>query len=489
MKAKLSKKDDQFRDLALNGNMGRLMMQVCLPLTLYQCLNTIFRMFDTMLAARISSSAVTTVAYLSQISTMLSAVGAGLAVGAGIKISEAFGAGKYELVKKRVSTVFAICALVCGAILLVFVPFAPSLLKLFGTPDRLIAQGSTYFIIELFGMVVTFFNNVYISIERSRGNSNRIFRLNIAVAITKLTLSMCFVYGWEPMGFGEPTISLLSVASLCANSIILIAAIILMRQKDNLFGFSIHAISFTREVIGPVITVSFPVIVEKFAFTYGRVLVNSMCTDESLEYHPDTVGATSISNQISGMTTTPQNGFQEGGSAIISQNLGAGKPERVISAFKWMFGLSVGISFCTMILSLLVLKPLSLFLAAGNAEFSAMISTIYHYEAIAVIPLAINSVVHGLLYGLGKTKYTLIMNFCRIIVFRVPVLFCLHHFTVMGQVDGPNTIGLCLALSNLMSGALALAFAIKELRALCKKNRLSFWKKTDASADKGTEVG
>lgn len=223
--------------------------------------------------------------------------------------------------------------------------------------------------------------------------------------------------------------------------------------------------------------VSFPVIVEKFAFSYGKVLVNSMCADDSLQYHPDTIGATSVSNQISGMMNTPQNGFQEGGSAIISQNLGAEKPERVIHAFKWMLFQSLAVSFCMMLFSLAVLKPLSMFLAAQNAEFAAMIAQIYHYEAIAIIPLAINSVVHGLLYGLGKTRITLVMNFCRVFVFRVPVLFFLQNYTVMGQTDGPNTIGLCLAISNFLTGSLALTVAIIVIRGLCKEHQIKFWKK------------
>lgn len=477
MKAKITKNDDQFRDLALNGDMGRLMMKVCLPLTLYQSLNQIFRMLDTMLASLISASAVTTVAYLSQISIMLSAVGSGLAIGASIKISESFGAGDYKLVKKRVSTLFALCAILSGIVLVIFIPFAPSILRVFGTPERLIEQGSTYFILELLGMIITFFNGVYIAIERARGNSNRIFKLNMCVMITKLILLAVFVLGWEPMGFGEPTINLLSVASLCANSIILVAAIYYMNQKDNIFGFSIHAITFSRAVVGSMLSMSFPVIVEKFAFSYGKVQVNSMCADESLDYHPDTIGATSVSNQISGIATVPQNGFQEGGSAIISQNLGAGKPERVVSAYKWMLSMALIVSFIMMALSLLVLKPLSMFSAANNVEFAEMIAKIYRYEAIAVIPLAINSVSHGLLYGLGKTKLTLVMNFCRVFVFRVPILFFLQNFTAMGRIDGPNTIGLCLAISNILCGTLALIVAIVQIRIICNKNQINFWKK------------
>ncbi|MFR4440243.1 MAG: MATE family efflux transporter, partial [Hungatella sp.] len=67
------------------------------------------------------------------------------------------------------------------------------------------------------------------------------------------------------------------------------------------------------------IRLSIPVIIEKMAFSFGKVVVNSMSTI----YSALTVGALGVSNNIGGFTTNPQNGYQEGAAAIISQNLGA----------------------------------------------------------------------------------------------------------------------------------------------------------------------
>jgi len=111
MQAFLSKKDETFREFSLNGPMGRVILQVGLPLALYQSLNQLFKIFDSMMASHISASTVSAVSYLSQINLMLSALGGGLAAGAVIKVSEAYGAGDFELVKRRVSTLFAMCAI------------------------------------------------------------------------------------------------------------------------------------------------------------------------------------------------------------------------------------------------------------------------------------------------------------------------------------------------------------------------------------------
>ena len=453
MQADLSKKDEQFREFSLNGPMWRVVLYVGFPLALYESLNQLFKILDTMMASHIGASAVSAVAYLSQINMMISAVGTGLAVGASIKVSQAYGAGDFMLVKKRVSTMFAMCGALGIAILLVLVPFTPELLRLMNTPEEFIADGSTYFRLELFGMVITFFNNVYIAIERARGNSKRILILNTAVIVVKLGLTAWFVYG---LGGG---INMISCATIISQSLLLLAACINMNQKGNAFGFSLRAISIKKEVICPMLTLSFPVIVERIAFAVGKVIVNSMST----VYGSWTVGALGISNNIGGITTNPQNGFQEGGSSIISQNLGAGRPKRALLAFRWVLYIDILIGLVIMTASLLCLNQLAGLFAGDNAEFAEMIKQIYRFEAVGAIPLGVNAAVMALLYGFGKTRVTLVMNFCRVFLFRVPVLWALQQFTDLGNVSA----GIVMAVSNVASGVLAAVVGVIEIRRIC----------------------
>ena len=451
MQADLSKKDEQFRKFSLNGPMWRVVLYVGFPLALYESLNQLFKILDTMMASHIGASAVSAVAYLSQINMMISAVGTGLAVGASIKVSQAYGAGDFMLVKKRVSTMFAMCGALGIAILLVLVPFTPEFLRLMNTPEEFIADGSTYFRLELFGMVITFFNNVYIAIERARGNSKRILILNTAVIVVKLGLTAWFVYGLDG------GINMISCATIISQSFLLLAACINMNQKGNAFGFSLRAISIKKEVICPMLTLSFPVIVERIAFAVGKVIVNSMST----VYGSWTVGALGISNNIGGITTNPQNGFQEGGSSIISQNLGAGRPKRALLAFRWVLYIDMLIGLVIMTASLLCLNQLAGLFAGDNAEFAEMIKQIYRFEAVGAIPLGVNAAVMALLYGFGKTRVTLVMNFCRVFLFRVPVLWALQQFTDLGNVSAG------MAVSNVASGVLAAVVGVIEIRRIC----------------------
>ena len=457
-KAVLSAKDQHFREFALHDNMWKVILYVGTPLALYQSLNQLFKIFDSMMAAHISAGSVSAVAYLSQISLMLSALGGGLAIGSSLKISEAYGAGDFDLVKKRVSTLFAMCSVLSAVILALLVPFTPWFLRLARTPEAFISEGTLYFRLELFGMVISFFNNIYIAIERARGNSSRILRLNMAVIAVKMAFTALFVYGLQC------GISMISTATILSQLFLLAAAVRNMNQKDNVFGFSMRAVSFQPDTTVPMISLSIPVIAEKIAFSFGKVIINSMST----VYSALTVGALGISNNIGGITTMPQNGFQEGGSAIISQSVGAGKPRRALKAFGCVLTVNLAVGIVLMACSLYFLEELSRLFAGNDPAFQKMIISIYRFEALGAIPLGITASVMALLYGFGKTKLTLAINFCRVFVFRVPVLWFLQSYTSMGSLS----VGVVMAVSNIATGVFALIIGAYEIVRICRRYKI-----------------
>lgn len=468
-KAILSTKDQKFRKFALEGNMWMVLLQVGLPLAMYQELTALFKIVDAIMASHISAESVSAVAYLSQISLMLGAIGGGLAVGGSLKISQAYGAGDYELVKKRVSSLFGLCALLGVAFLVFLLPFTTAILKMAHTPDELITIGSHYFRVDLIGLVVTFLNNVYIAVERARGNSKRILYLNMLVIGIKLFLTAIFVYVLQC------GITMISVATLISQSVLLCIGIIRLNQKGNAFSFSLTSITMRGEVTRPMLFLSFPVIIEKVSFAFGKVIVNSM----SGMYGALTVGALGVSNNIGGLTTNPQSGFQEGGAAIISQNLGAGQVERALEAFKKLLVVNVVIGIIGFACTRLFLTQISAvfaYSAAGhNMEFENMIKHIYEFESLGgCIPLGINATVIALMLGFGYTKHSLLINFCRVFAFRIPVLWGLQHFTKLGS----ESVGIVMLVSNLAVALFSVLVGSIVIHKICRTHHLSFWKKS-----------
>ena len=434
-KVKLNKRDERYLNMSLNDNMWKVILYIGTPLAMYQMLSQIFAILDTMMAAHISKESVSAVAYLSQVNHILSAVGGGLAVGAGIKISHAFGQGDFDLVKKRVSSLYILCLSVGVLMLAGILPFTGQFLRLAGTPEGLIAVGTSYFIVQLLTMVITFLNNVYIAVERARGNAKLIFKLNLMVILTKLSLTAFFVY------ILNSGLVMIAVASLISQFILLVIAVYNSLKGDSAFGFSLSSVSKERRVIGPMIQNSVPVIAEKALFAFGKTIVNAMCT----LYGDLMVGAMGVSNNLGGFTTMPQNGYQEGCASIISQNFGARKYERVLKAFYVTMLINI---FLGAVISGFEIWQMDFFASlfdSGSLEFHEMIKLVYRYEALGAVLLGINSAVMALLYGLGRTKLTLIVNIARVFVFRIPVFWFLQNFTSFGEAS----VGIVMMVSNI----------------------------------------
>ena len=453
MALQVSKKDESFRQYALTVSPMRVILSTCLPLALFQALQSIFKILDTMMASHIGSDAVSAVAALGQIALMITALGAGLAVGGSIKISEAYGRGDYEAVRNRVATMYAMAVLVSVVVAVVLIPFAVPFLRLLQTPEDLIQTGVGYFRIEILTLVVNFFNTAYIAIARSRGHAKKILVLNMVIIVVKLSLSAVFVY---VMHCG---VTMIAVATLIGQVLILIYAIWTMVRDEGAFRFSLKNIRFKKDTVLPILDLAYPVSAEKVLFQGGKVVVNAM----SGVYGGLTVGALGISNNIGGLTTSWHVGFTDGAAPLISQNRGAGCHRRSLQIFWCLLVLDVAIGVIGLGLVSATLPWLAQIFAQSEQEFDQvfcdMIVDIHRWEMLGYITLGFNAAVTALLLGYGYTKLTMLLNVSRVFVFRIPVLWYLQQFTSVG----PEAVGITMMVSNVCVGITAVIVAIPVL--------------------------
>lgn len=454
--AGFSRKDEKFRAYALSAPPLRVLLTVSAPLALYQALQSIFKVLDALMASHIGSDAVSAVACLSQITLMINALGAGLAVGGSIKIAEAYGQGDDQLVRRRVSTLYAMAVLIAGIIALTLIPFAEPFLRLLRTPEDLIAAGAGYFRVEILSLVVGFFNTVYLAIERSRGHARKILLLNLAVILVKLSLSALFVY------VVKGGLIYIAAATLIGQALVLVFALCTMPGDNGAFRFSLRQVKWTRDTLGPMLNLAYPVSAEKMLFAAGKVTVNAM----SGVYGALTVGALGISNNIGGLTTSWHIGLTDGTAPLISQNRGAGKYRRTLQFYFLLLGVNVAIGLAGLALVSLCLPWLAGVFAQSqshyDAAFQQMIVSIHQWEMLGYITLGINSATMALLIGYGYTKRTMILNVLRVFAYRVPVLWAFQNLTSLGV----EAVGLTMMISNVMTGFTAILMAIPVVRKI-----------------------
>ena len=457
----LSEKEAKLRTFILNDSMFKVILKIGLPIAFFQGLNQLLRVLDVFMATSIDATAASMVTYFSQMNLVISGLGLGLATGATLKISQMYGKGNYETVKKQISSLFAIALLICLTLLVLIVPLATPILRMMNTPEQFITLGRTYFLIEFVSTMILFLNGIYIALERVQGNAKRILNMNLVAMVIRLSFTAFSVY------ILREGVTFIAISTLLSQSFIFIFGLYNLIGKSEVFAISLKEVTFKKVLLWPMITISIPIMIERSAFHAGKALINTMVT----RFGPLVVGGLGISNLICGIGVAPQMGFQDASISIMAQNLGASKYRRVIEAFKAILLINMVQATLFFLPAFIFARQTTSLFAIGDPAFHEILYTVHLLDVWSILVLGSYSAVMALLFGLGYTKLTLLLNFCRLFLFRIPVLWYLQNFTNMEAAAA----GFVMMFSNVAISLLSMIIGVICIRKLCKKHQLSFW--------------
>lgn len=459
-------KDEKRRNLILNGNMWKVIVAICAPLFIYNLFNSLYNLVDSIFANEISTDSVSSVAALGQIKNLLSSFGSGLAAGGAIIVARCFGAGEYERARKNANVLVTLVSVVVAALAVICIPLAYPICKASGISQTQAAASTGYFIIQIIELLFIAYNNVFIALQKSMGNTKSIFYLNFVTMGVKLLLNALFIYV-----FHVNSIIWIAVATLISQITLFLILGFLMLRKNNIFQIRMKEFSLSWKYVKPILILSIPIFLGKFVFSFGKVAVNSIFGARYLEILKsgiDTadevaveaaeasaglvVGALAVSNNLNGIATTPINSFEETESTIISQNLGNHNLKRALECFFKGFILATILGFVSWILIRFAFQEGLIGLFSRDQapeqadEFKNYVRLIHNYDSWSIPSLAINAGVLGVLYGFGKTKLTMVINIARAFVFRIPILvILLYCFPQLGV----ECAGLSMGISNI----------------------------------------
>ncbi len=462
--------ESEFREKSLSSNVYLLIIQVGTPLAVFALFASLFSLLDTIMASHIGTIDVSTVAYMNQLRMILNSIGTGIGTGSMILINRAYGAGNKAKTNELTNTLVRLL-LILSLIFLLMIPFVPAILRLIKTPEEFISEGSAYFRILITATVVNFVNLIYINVEKSRGRTGVILVANLSMMVIKLIFSALFVYVLDK-GIAYIALSTLISYSACA-----IYALPHLFDRNSIFCIRPSLVFHTKKGYSKsLLSLSFPVAVEDSTFSLGKVIVNSIASS----YGAEMVGALGISNNVSGLAASFENGFSDASSSIVSQNYGAGKCRRAIKVYI----ANIIITFIASLFALGVLyafsnKLIPIFATSRNgfnAGFMETIRRIFIYDSLSCFGIAFNGAGMDFLLGLGKTKVTLVLNFLKIFVFRIPVLFILQMFIS----DGATALGIMMMISNCGVAIPTTLICIHVARNLIKEEKLNEIKSSES---------
>ncbi len=460
-------KEKKKRYQILNGNITAAIIMICFPLAVYGFFNSFYSLIDSMMASLIKAEAsgsgavnISNVAVISQLKSMISAFGAGIAGGGGVLVSRYYGAGNLKKAKKTASNMVFISVILSLVLLLLLAPSASLILQVAQVPT-INSDVILYFELILIELILVAINNIFICLEKIKGNSKKILILNVLALIIKLLMNVIFIFG-----FHVNKIIFLEIATIIGQAFIFIYGIIVLFSNKNLLKISLKEMKPEKEIIIKIFKLSIPIFLGKFVMSLGKAIVNALCGYYySLATDGLITGALGISNNLSGLVTSTTNVFEEGESTIVSQNIGNKNLKRTIKTFIRTLIIVGIISLVGFILvRFIFLDSLTgLFNKNNNSEkMSEYVKEIFVYDCISIPSLGLTSALLGLLYGYGKTFLSSILNFSRIGIRIISLIIC-HSVGLNYQAAG-----ISMGISNVLIGVLALIFLTIFLISLYK---------------------
>lgn len=438
----------KLRQFILEEKLWKVILYITYPLAIYSLFNHLYGFIDMMIVAHIGNQQIASVYILSEIQSMITAFGAGIASGGAVIVARHIGANRIDEAKKNASTVFFLAVYVSLFIIIVLIPTAKPFLQLLQTPAEIINDGLGYFIIQIITTGFITINSVFIGLEKAKGNTQKILKLNIVIMTIKLILSAIFVYGF---GLG---IIWVSAATMIAQAFLTTFAFMILFNKNNIFRITFSELNLKWSYVKPILLLSLPIFLGRFVFSTGRAIINAMAAT----YGEVVLSAFAIAQKIGGGGAALAVVTEEAVPTVISQNIGNNQPGRAKKVYPiaLLFGITTGIItvsyaflFKDWIIPLIVNKD-------TTPSFILMVVRLFRWEVFSKLTGAVIAITLSMFYGYRHTRISLWMNVIRLFVFRIPVLWAFQTFTAIGF----ESIGMTMFISNTTTAVVALLLAI-----------------------------
>jgi len=270
--------------------------------------------------------------------------------------------------------------------------FTPVLLTWMGTPADVMPNSVLYFKIYFLGGLGNVMYSACCGVFQAMGDSRRPLYYLIVSTVINTVLDILFV---KFLGFG---IGGAAAATIIAQFISAGLAFIKLTRVDGPHRIFLKKLKMHRETLAKELKIGFPTGVQNSVIAIGNVVVQS---------NINAFGSVAMAGcgsyfKLEGFVFLPITCMSMALTTFVSQNMGAGKLERVKKGALRGNLISVG---CAEVIGVLVyaFAPVLLRMFSSEADVLAVGTTQARTESLFFCLLALNHCLAGVLRGAGKT--------------------------------------------------------------------------------------
>lgn len=399
------------------GSIIRHIIQFALPLLVGNIFQQLYNTVDTWVVGNfVSNEAFSAVGTVGPIVNMLIGFFMGLSSGAGVVISQYYGAKRHEEVQQTVHTAI-VMTLVMG-VLFTFLGLGmtPVMLKLMKTPENVLPQSTAYLTIYFSGILGLMLYNMGAGILRAVGDSQRPFYFLVVCAIMNTVLDLVFVLVFH-MG-----VEGVALATILSQGVSALLVIITLLRTDECIKLSVRKLRIHWWMLKKIFYVGIPAAIQMAITAFSNIFVQSYIN----YFGADCMSGWTAYAKIDQLLFLPMQSIALASTTFVGQNLGCNQVDRAKKGVRISVLLACSATMLLMIPVIIFAEPIVSFFNS-KSEVIGYGSMLLRWLSPFYVLCCFNQIYSGALRGAGNSRAPMLIMLGSFVVFRQVYLFAMSR--------------------------------------------------------------
>ena len=412
------------------GPPWKRILEFSIPMLIGNIAQQLYNTADSIIVGMyVGDNALAAVGSAMPILNLLLALFVGIATGAGIVVSQSFGARDRDGLSKAIGNCIALSVIATIVIMIVGPMISMPMLKMLGTPESIIYWCDDYLKIYFWGIVGFFFYNMLSGVLRGLGDSLSALGFLLVAAVLNVVLDLWFV---REMGVAG-----VALATVLSQGISAIFCYIKLARMSDSFDLGLKTMKLIPAVAGRILKIGVPSgITQAIMATAGMVVLNlTNAMGETV------IACSVIVMRVDGFAMMPNFTFGQALSVYAGQNFGAGKYDRVGLGVRHGSNIAIWTS-AAITLILMFFSPVLFSFFTDTPELIDLATRMIRIMAVGYICMSLTQVLGGIMRGCGETVTPMWVSIIQTIVLRVPIAYLIAWLTRSPEFPHGNPIAL-----------------------------------------------
>ena len=395
------------------GSIPRHILAFAFPLLLGNLFQQLYNTVDTWVVGNfVSNEAFSAVGTVGPIINMLIGFFLGLSSGAGVVISQYYGAQKHEDVSRAVHTALVMTLVLAVVFTGLGLAMIPYMLSLMNTPASVIPESTAYLRIYFSGVLGLMVYNIGAGILRAVGDSQRPFYFLVVCAVMNTVLDLLFVLGF---GMGVEGVALATILSQGVSAVLVM---ITLMKSDSCIRVVPSQLRIHWPLLKKIFRVGIPAALQMAVTSFSNVFVQSYINF----FGADCMSGWTAYGKVDQLLFMPMQSIALASTTFVGQNLGRNQADRARKGVTTALLLSLGCSF-VLLIPVMVFSGLIVAFFNSKPEVISYGTMLLRLLSPFYLLCCFNQIYSGALRGAGNSKTPMVIMLVSFVAFRQVYLF------------------------------------------------------------------